>query len=403
MEPEMRAARADEMGEFMHIVHMSFGMPSDFSIGIRPDWTFCAFMGGQMATTSGVWPLTMQFLNAQIPVAGITWVGTNPVYRRRNLLRQLMEANFRQLYENKEFPVAGLFASQAAIYHRYGYGVVTTKNAYSVEPQNLRFALECPTPGDFREASDGDLEVMLDIYHRFAEQRIGYFRRGEAMQTAQGAAFTVLRPRTPTQPPIKIIYQESGRAQGYLIYANTRDSVTGNKPRHRVSILDMVWLSTSAYRAIWDLLAKMDLSYRVEWGKAPPDDPLPHLLLEPRRLNITSSDDLMARIIDVERALPLRLYGGEGTLVFEVIDDICAWNRGKWELSVSDNKNDIRRTQKEAQVVVPVSTLGMLMLGQLSPSMAARMGRMDVNDHRALRLWDSLMATPCKPSCADFF
>jgi predicted acetyltransferase len=126
-------------------------------------------------------------------------------------------------------------------------------------------------------------------------------------------------------------------------------------------------------------------------------------LLEPRKLNITSSDGFMARIVDVERALLLRPYAGEGTLIFEVIDDLCPWNRGKWKLAASRAESSISRTGEGAQMVMPVSTLAMLMFGQISPSLAASMGRLDVNDAKALPLWNNVMETPCRPFCADFF
>jgi len=39
------------------------------------------------------------------------------------------------------------------------------------------------------------------------------------------------------------------------------------------------------------------------------------------------------RIIDIERALPLRPYAAEGKIVLEVVDDFCPWNAGRWALS----------------------------------------------------------------------
>jgi hypothetical protein len=52
---------------------------------------------------------------------------------------------------------------------------------------------------------------------------------------------------------------------------------------------------------------------------------------------------------------------------------------------------------------MPVSTLAMLFFGQITASEAARMGRLDVSDNKALQLWDRVMRTEHRPFCADMF
>jgi predicted acetyltransferase len=404
MEPEIRPARADEMESFGHVVRTGFGMQADFKLDLDPAWTLCAFAEGKLATAYAAWPLTMYFSGASLPVAGITMVGTFPAYRRKNFLRKVTETHFRRLHEQGEQSITALHASMAAIYQRYGYAVVSTRNMYSIEPRYLRFSSQSPVSGGFYEAGDQDIKLMADLYQRFASKRVGYLRRGEDMQTARGSPFNVLLSMPPALPPIKLIYQEKGEPLGYVIYSSIRDTVPGSPMMgQRIAIHDLVWLSASAYQAAWDLMADMDLANRIDWSKAPLDDPLPHLLLEPRKLNLTSSDDLLARIIDVERALPQRPYNGEGALTFEIVDDLCAWNRGKWRLEVSASGNEIRRTEEGPQLVMPVSTLAMLMFGQISASLAARMGRLEVNDSQALSLWDNIMRTAYRPVCADNF
>jgi predicted acetyltransferase len=403
METEIRPARAEEMAEFTRCARTGFGLPEEFKLQLKPEWTLCAFTGGKLATSYAAWPLTMYFGQKQVPVAGITMVSTFPIYRRRNLLRQVTETHFRQLHERREYSITALLASMAAIYQRYGYAVVTTRYGYMVEPQYLRFIDNLPESGQFREAGESDIQTMLDLYHQFASTRVGCLRRGDNMQIAPGSTFTVLRSMPPALPAIKLIYLQSGQPRGYIIYSLVRDTSGGDPMGQRLVIQDLVWLSPAAYRAIWGLLSNMDLICRIEWKKAPPDDPLPHLLLEPRKLNTTSSDQLLARIVDVENALPQRSYNGEAELTFDVVDDLCPWNRGAWKMSVSPRGNHIVRTGFEAQLKMPVSSLAMLMFGQISPSRAAAMGRLDELIPGSLALWDQVMRTPAPPFCADSF
>jgi predicted acetyltransferase len=404
MEPEIRPARAEEMEEFTRCVRTGFGLYQDFKLDLQPDWTLCAFSDGKLATSYAAWPLTMQFDKEKLKVAGVTMVSTLPAYRRRNYLRKVTEAHFQRLHEGGERSITALFASMAAIYQRYGYAVVSTRNGYSIEPQYLRFAMDIPVNGSFQEADEKDQGLMLELYHRCISGKVGRLHRGEGMQVAPGTSFfSVWNSRPPALPAIKLLYREAGIPTGYVIYSQVRDLSQGNPSGQRLVIHDLVWLSVQAYYAIWDLFSNMDLVYRIEWGKAPPDDPLPHLLLEPRKLNVTSADGMLARIVDIERALPLRRYQGEGVLTFEVIDDLCPWNRGNWELNISPRGCQVLRTTREAQMKIPVSTLAMLFFGQISASQAAGMGRLEVNQSGFLPLWDELLRTPSRPFCDDSF
>lgn len=398
---EIRPVRAEEMEAFNRNVRTTFAIQEEFDLKIPLEWTLCAFEDGKLATSYMTWPLTMQFAGASIPVAGVSMVGTFPTHRRRGYLRKVTETHFIQLHERGEQPIAALFATMVAIYQRYGYGVVSSRNAYTVEPCHLQLADTRPVSGNFQETGDKEMGIILDLYRRFSVQKVGYLQRNEAMEVAPGAPMTVLAfPRTP-MPPVKVVYRENGEPLGYMIYHIERDNRPGLG--QLLVIRDLAWLTASAYRAIWDYLANMDLVGEIRWMSVPPDDPLPHLLLEPRMLKTTSGDGLLARIIDVEKALPMRPYSEEGALKFEIIDDLCPWNSGRWEMVVSAKGTNVSRTKGEPQLAMPISTLTMLMFGQISPSEAARMARLDVNDNNALALWDRVMRTPCRPFCADMF
>jgi len=199
----------------------------------------------------------------------------------------------------------------------------------------------------------------------------------------------------------KVVYEEASEPLGYVIYIV--EPATGGPATQRLVIRDLIWLNPSAYRVIWNHFVPMDLVATITWPWVPVDDPLPHLILEPKMLHITSKDGLMARIVDVEQALPGRRYFEEGTVTFEIIDDLCPWNRGRWKLETSPPGATVSRTTEEPQLVMPVSTLAMLAFGHLSATEAARMQRLSVLDQDALPLWDRLMRTAYRPFCADVF
>lgn len=405
MEVEIRAVKPEEMEEFKRVASTSLVISPDYMRGVQPEWTLCAFEDGKLATSYAAWPLTMQFNGQSVSVAGVTMVGTLPIYRRRGYLRQVTAKHFELLHENGERPLAILFASMTEIYHRYGYAVVSTRNSYSVEPRYLDFALPRPVPGNLSEVSDAEFGLMAELYQRFQAERTGYLHRSSTMEVATEAPWTVLVPSSTRGVLTKLVYREAGEPLGYVIYSAEPERIVGPgpKPSHRISIRDLVWLMPSAYQAVWNYFANMDLVTDVVWGRVPVDDPLPHLLLEPRMLNLTAHDGLLGRIVDVERALPARGYHEEATLTFEILDDLCPWNQGRWRLETSLTGASIKRVTDEPQLMMPVSTLAMLVFGQISATEAARMGRLDVLEPGALSLWDRVMRTDYRPFCADYF
>jgi predicted acetyltransferase len=401
MSLEIRQINEEEMDAFNRNVHIAFASSDDmYNMSIRTEWTLCAFEDGRLATSYMAWPLTMYFDGARFPVAGVSMVGTLPIHRRKGHLRKLTQRHFEMLYESRQQPITALNASMAAIYQRFGYGIVSSKNTYNFEPRHLQFSAGCVIPGSFYEAGDNDMATILEIYDKFAVPRVGCLQRDEKLEVAPGAPLTVLAIPPSPVPPMKLIYQEGEKPLSYVIYSVTRGLKPGDQ---QLNIHDLAWVTPQAYRAIWECFANMDLVRNITWGRVPTDDPLPHILLEPRKLGSVNGDGLLARFVDVARAIPMRPYREEASLTFELIDDFCSWNAGKWKLEVSPTGADMKPTDESPQLTMPVSTLAMLMFGQISATEASRMARLDVHEDGSLNAWDRVMRTPYRPFCADMF
>jgi predicted acetyltransferase len=399
MTTEIRPVEMEEMGEFARICSLSLAQPlADFE-AMRPEWTMCAFEEGQLVTCYGRWPFSMRFNGARVPVAAVTTVSTLPHFRRRGHLRSIMNTDFRYLHDQEGPAIAILYASMAAIYQRFGYGIVSTHYSYRVEPHYLQFAHPALVRGRLVEVTRSDTGLLNDLLKRYREPRTGDLHRSRAVWE-MGALAPVPSGHTLSM----LVYEEDGEPRGYIIYTSgPSEQYEGPGPRQSVNVRDLVWLTPSAYRAIWEHLSRFDLVREVTWGVAPSDDPLPHLLLEPRMLRATARDGILGRIVDIERALPSRPYSAEGTLTFEVQDELCPWNAGRWKLETSGPETLVRRTAEEPHVTMPVHTLPMLAFGQISATEAARMGRLEAHDPAALSAWDAVMKTAYRPFCADHF
>jgi predicted acetyltransferase len=403
---QLRAIKEKERGAFRRLARRSLMLPPATGASAAVDAlpsenTLCAFEDGELAATYGWWPMTMRFNGMAAPAAGVTFVSTSPVHRRRGYLRRITGRHFEMLYKSAERPIAVLHASMAAVYHRYGYGVVSSQGAYSFHPRQLRFlplpGLENP-PGRLRELGDDGFDRLKELYRRFCRERTGYLHRAKATWAAGSLA-----PPPAGGELVRIVYEEDGILLGCLIYTAAPCAGEPGRLGQKIEIRDLLWLNARAYRELWRYLSNMDLAVEIEWHRVPPDDPLPHLVEEPRELNSRVRDGMMGRIVDAGQALSCRRYGADGKICFALTDPLCPWNEGAWGMEVSDGRAHLEKTDGECDVTIPADTLAMLFFGQISASRAAAMGRLEALAPEALSAWDAIFQTRHAPFCPDFF
>jgi predicted acetyltransferase len=200
------------------------------------------------------------------------------------------------------------------------------------------------------------------------------------------------------------VYEERGEPTGYVAYATKwfENYGDGAGAGQRLLVRDYAWLTPGAYRAMWEFFKTFDLVRRIHMGNVPIDDPAFDVMLDPRELHATRHDWLLARIIDLERTLPLRPYG-EGRVVFEVRDEMCPWNDDRWLLEAGPEGAAVSRTKETPQLSLDISALAQLLFGQVSPSLAVRFGRAEAAPDAPLDRWDAMWKTAYAPFCPDGF
>jgi predicted acetyltransferase len=397
---EIRPATADELPELLRILTTSLAQPAENFAALQPDFTLCAFDDGRLASIHGSWPLTMRFNGKAVPISGVTTVSTDPPDRQKGYLRQLVTRHFQELHDQGERPLAVLFASQAAIYQRYGYAVVSTQYQYDIEPRYIQFNEPLETPGTLRYLDpdpEADFGTLVGLYREYREHRTGEVHRGKPMWDAG-----ILSAPAPGETRVVVVYEEDGELQGYAIYRTGPGTAPWPEPDHQCHIDDIVWLTPQAYRAFWELFAKMQLVRRIEWHNVAGDDPLPHLLLEPRMLRRRSSEQLLARIVDVEGSFRGRGYEESERLSFALDDDLCTWNSGQWQIYTGPDDAEVTKLESGTpDISLKAGTLAMLLFGQITASQAARYGKLTVHNSDALPIWDKTLRVKFQPFTAD--
>jgi predicted acetyltransferase len=361
--------------------------------------TLCMFDDDRLASVHGSWPLTMRFNGKAIPISGVTTVSTDPIDRGHGHLRKLVTRHFNELHDARERPWAALYASQAIIYQRYGYAVVSTHHRYKIEPRHIEFAEPLKIPGSLREIDiDRDFGLMVDMYRKYREDRTGLIHRGKPMWDTRITA----KPHGEDKKSV-LVYEEDGEPLGCMVFTTGDYPPDPPLPGQKVVLEDMTPLTPLAYRAFWMHLGRMPLARFVEAPSVAADDPLPHLLLEPRMLRDTNRDGILARIIDLGPALDARRYQPGGVVSFELIDDLCTWNAGRWRASLTPGGAELEKLSGEPELSMTAATLAMIAFGQLTATQAADAGRVGVHDANALPRWDAAFRTRYAPFCGDNF
>ena len=338
MNVEIRSATAEEMADMGilggYVYGGSFGDGPDNTIATAnlPEWSLCAFVDGELASMFTNIPFTMRAEGNPRPLAGVSTIGTQPEFRRRGLVRRIHTEAFARMRDAGQ-PMAALWASQAAIYQRYGYAIASMQRHYSVDTADIGFFDGDDGSCDVRRVpSDAAYDTAKRLYIEFIADRMCYLHRARPlwMQNA-------FEPNDADGPIwTAVAYDSDGNARGYVIYTLRAGKVTHRARAQELRIRDLVWLDQDAYRSIWSFIKSHDLVGRVFWHAAPVDDPAYELFVEPRMLHTEDAEGAWFRLVDVAAALAGRGYHHEGSIDITVADDtIAPWNNGHFRLDVS--------------------------------------------------------------------
>ena len=99
-------------------------------------------------------------------------------------------------------------------------------------------------------------------------------------------------------PSLFVLHEAADGVDGFAVYKVKHDWPQG-WPRSVLTVRDLQATTPQAYADLWRYVLDVDLIERVEAWNRPADEPLLHLLQEPRRLRATVVDNLWVRLVDL--------------------------------------------------------------------------------------------------------
>ncbi|HTW99849.1 MAG TPA: GNAT family N-acetyltransferase [Acidimicrobiales bacterium] len=138
-------------------------------------------------------------------------------------------------------------------------------------------------------------------------------------------------------------YEHSGELDGYAVYdlAYEQGEVQGGGEGGEsltLRLIESCAATIDAYRGLWAYLLGLEPEGELVTGARPLDEPLRHLLLDPRALRVDAlADRTWLRLVDVSAVLGARRYAGPGRLALRVEDPACSSNAGRYDIVVGDD------------------------------------------------------------------
>lgn len=326
--------------------------------------------GGSVVAHASAYSRELTVPGAVLPAAHVSAVMVAATHRRRGLLTRLMTRQLREVRDAGREPVAALWASEGRIYPRFGYGLASHRVEFHIDTREVGPPAQVgPAPQTGPAAQVGLIRVADPVacraelaahYDRLRPERPGWSSRDDRWWThllrdAPGDRRGATERRGAR-------FEGPDGLDGYALF-RTRSAWTDWNPQGEVRVEEVVAATPEAYAALWRFLLTIDLTRGVTYPFATLDEPLQHLVEEPRQLGGRLLDALWLRVVDVPGALAGRRYATGIDTVLEVTDDLLPENSGRWRLTGDATGADCARTEEPAEIACGVRDLAAVFLG----------------------------------------
>ena len=406
-ELELTRATADRTEEFLRAAARGFHLdyePAPWGPArsvFEPERSFGYTVEGRWVSTCGSYTRAMVVPGGSVPVAAVTYVTVQPSYRRRGLLNQMMRHQLAGLAEAGE-PVALLWASEAGIYGRYGYGCATAE-VHLVGATQLAFRPEVDLgTGSVGEVGPEEFRRVAESLHaRLLPERPGALDR-PALWWDAVLDDDPSRRNGQTAYRFALHHDAAGEPDGYLSFRIGQRSGGGWGPGGTVRVVGLDSATPQGYARLWRFVLDLDLVRTFE-ARGGTDEPLLHLLADARAVTSTVGDGTYVRLVDLPRALEARRYAAPVDLVLGVRDSLLPQNAGAFRLRATPDGVEVARVSSTPDVELDVRELGALYLGGTSPTTLHRAGLLVERTPGAVTALATALVPSRAPYCPDDF
>lgn len=382
MDPEtvIRTGTADDWEQISQLLGVTFHDTDEAAVRevegqvFEPDRSLVVVDQDVIVGHAGAYSREITVPGAILPAAHVTLVGVAPTHRRRGLLTRMMHRQLTEVAAAGREPIAVLWASETKIYPRYGYGMAAQRLFAEVMTREVNLPSAPPVEGTRLRmvAPDQAIADFAKVYEQLRPDRTGWSNRDDRWWRFVLADPQALREgHTPLRG---VVHDTPDGPTGYAVW-RTKPKWGAHGPDGAVDVREVMAVDPVAYAALWRFLFGIDLTRTLNASFLSVEEPLQHLVDEPRRLGTRLSDALWVRIVDLPRALAARRYATDVNLVLEVTDPLLTGNAGRWRLTGGPDDARCTPTTDPADLACTVLELGAAYLGGTRLAALAAAGR----------------------------
>jgi predicted acetyltransferase len=406
MDPyQLRDAKADDFDGIWRMLSTAFGVEGEDDqrdierTVFEPERSHVITFGDEIAGHAAAFTRELTVPGATVPAAHVSLVSVEPTHHRRGLLRRLMTHQLETIDE----PIAVLWASEGRIYQRFGYGMATKSAGLTVSVRDVSLRAPRSAVGTVRAVLPAVARSLFpDVYERKRVDQPGLSSRDGrwwdailADPDSRRNGFTAKR---------FTVFDTGDGIEGYAIW-RAKSGWNDAGPDGETKVLELIATTPDAYAELWRFVLGIDLARTLTTGPVAVDEPLLHLVDEPRQLRATVADGLWVRVTDVPAALAARRYAAPVDVVLEVGDALLPRNAGRWRLRVAEDGSAACTPSPadEVDLALDVADLGALYLGGTPLGALAAAGRVTELRAGALRAAGAAFSWHVPPTAIEIF
>jgi len=337
-----------------------------------------------------------------LPAACVTMVGVAATHRRRGILSATMDRQLSDIHDRGEL-IATLWASEASIYGRYGYGPASWRHHTTVRVPATALRSDVDRgAGRLRlVAVDVARSALEQVYERNRSERVGMLSRSPAwwdVRTGDPESFR----HGATSLQYVLHEDPAGEVDGYATY-RTKGEFGPYGTTGELHLRELHATRTQALAALWGYLLEMDLVRTVDTELDDVASPLPLMVNNLVGVEQTLRDALWVRLVDVPGALAARTYACDIDVVIAVEDARCQWNTGRYRLRGGSTGAACERTEDEPDLTADVRALGAAYLGGTGLARLAAVGQLTEHRPGALAVATTAFSSDLPPWCPEVF
>lgn len=360
------------------------------------------FRGNKLLGIMCLYELQMNFLQTQIPAAGIGQVAVALPHKKEHVAKEMMSYCL-YYYRERDVPLVALYPFRPDFYRRMGFGYGSKIHQYRLRPAALPRG---PSKARVRYLVWDDRQAASACYHRFADRTHGMMQKSERELK-----------RLFQNPKHRLVgYQEGNQIKGYLAF--TFESDPDSFIVNDIHIQEFIYETQEALSQLLTFLHTQADQIRYVFINTQ-DEYFHHLLLDPRNDSGRLIPDvyhetnaqglgLMVRIIDVPAMfgrLGERNYGGQTcTLKLTVADSFLPENAGSTLLRFENGVvQQLDGGDYDVEARLDIADFSSLLAGTVDFHSLYRYGLVDLSEPDYVEPLNRLFAVEQKPMCITSF